>query len=271
MALIQDVQANPTQPKNLSINDIVQGLRINNQIYSQIYCMAEDQLQFNRMSGTRLSTISNKQKMADICKRIAKAYPSLSDDTLGGRNRYLSALIRKCNYNIRRRQKGIRVPPAPEVKPSRTKRKEETRVFDQGIQDSKVRTVNSDSTINSDSTNDSDQATTLNSTRASGTLGAGIIVTTKKPGRKPAVCRLRDLVEDEKCGENIRLDDLQFDKWICMLQEDVGYNPKQETIYYSCVGESLLDVWNERCWKAALEEMSIKGLSRFSFTIGSDQ
>ena len=60
---------------------------------------------------------------------------------------------------------------------------------------------------------------------------------------------------DDKELETISVNDLKFDIFINMLQEEIAYDRAMETIVYQCGDEDKVEIKNERVWKAALSEM----------------
>jgi hypothetical protein len=51
------------------------------------------------------------------------------------------------------------------------------------------------------------------------------------------------------------------------LEEDLEYDSSTYDIIYNCIGQKEMKVWNERTWKAAMEEMCSRGVHRFTFVL----
>jgi hypothetical protein len=80
------------------------------------------------------------------------------------------------------------------------------------------------------------------------------------------ICRMQDLAR-EGIHNNISLDDLVYNQFITILQEDIMFDLVQDVISYHCTNDTIVPIWNERSWKAAIGEMYTKGLPRFVFYI----
>jgi hypothetical protein len=58
-----------------------------------------------------------------------------------------------------------------------------------------------------------------------------------------------------------------FDWFITILEEDLEYDLSTYNIIYNCIGQKGMKVWNERTWKAAMEEMCSYSVHRFTFVL----
>jgi hypothetical protein len=79
--------------------------------------------------------------------------------------------------------------------------------------------------------------------------------------------RPRDLAAPVTMERDITVDDLQFARFLKVLKEDIAYNDAEDIIVYKCDDENLVAITNEEAWRAALDEMYLKGSSRFTFSI----
>jgi len=77
---------------------------------------------------------------------------------------------------------------------------------------------------------------------------------------------MQDFVR-EGVHNNISVDDLVYDQFVTVLQEDIMFDPIKDAISYSCTNNIILPIKNERSWKAAIGEMYTKSLLRFIFFI----
>ncbi len=84
---------------------------------------------------------------------------------------------------------------------------------------------------------------------------------------KSSVCQIRDLVDAVVAVGNIMVDNLLFDQFTTILEEDLEYNSSTYNIVYNCTGQKGMKVWNKRTWKAAMEEMYSRGVHQFTFVL----
>jgi hypothetical protein len=80
------------------------------------------------------------------------------------------------------------------------------------------------------------------------------------------ICRMQDLAR-EGIHNNISLNNLVYNQFITILQEDIRFDLVRDVISYRCTNDTIVPIWNERSWKAAIGEMYTKGLPRFVFTV----
>ena len=78
-------------------------------------------------------------------------------------------------------------------------------------------------------------------------------------------------MSEDKELEAISVNDLQFDIFVNMLQEEMAYDKAMETIVYQCGDEDKVEIKNERVWRAALSEMFCRGSTRFTFDVERNQ
>jgi hypothetical protein len=77
---------------------------------------------------------------------------------------------------------------------------------------------------------------------------------------KSSICWIRDLVNAAVAVGDIIVDNLLFDWFTMILEEDLEYDSSTHNIVYNCTGQKGMKVWNERTWKAAMEEMYSRGV-----------
>ena len=77
---------------------------------------------------------------------------------------------------------------------------------------------------------------------------------------------MQDFIQ-EGLNNNINIDNLSFNQFTIVLQEDIRFNLTKDAISYSCINGITVPIANERSWKAAMEEMYTRGLNRFLFNI----
>lgn len=81
------------------------------------------------------------------------------------------------------------------------------------------------------------------------------------------LCGCSDLVKASSSAEDIKVDDLSFEKFMSIMKRGMGYNEKKESIVYSHTGWNKVVIQNELGWHAALVEMLAKGQTRFYFQV----
>ena len=86
-------------------------------------------------------------------------------------------------------------------------------------------------------------------------------------GNQSTIFRPQDLILEDKEHKDISVADLQFDIFVKMLQEEMGYDKERDIIIYQCSNEDKVEIKTERAWRAALSEMFSRGSSRFTFDL----
>lgn len=237
--------------KNWSVEDVRSGLGIEAGVYSQIYTAIEAQLQSMNMLGAKVNTITNKANVVTICAHIVSLFPNIFHNIPPTRRDHcLAMIVRKCCYNTRRREKNLK----------------DTSISKHAEHDiAQGKAVEQPPPIEPKHITVWTQTYEYPTTRLC--IGARAFVTTRNTYVKPSICRAWDLASATTPKEHIRVDDLDFDRFLSVLREDINYDTQSDIIQYNCAGECPLHIWNERSWKTALEEMLTKGLSRFTFTV----
>lgn len=102
------------------------------------------------------------------------------------------------------------------------------------------------------------------------TFGTTTIISERADGARTfTVCRPSDLSDIDKPAEDITVNDVNFERYILLLNEDddVMFNSQYDKIVHTFTGGRVKTVSNETVWKVALEEMHRKGSNPIVFSI----
>ena len=83
-------------------------------------------------------------------------------------------------------------------------------------------------------------------------------------------CETAKLMNKEKSLNNVTATNLSFDRWRMILKDDDVITKEYDKIMYFSDHDHL-KIRNDRNWKATLNEMHLKSLNRFTFTILSSK
>jgi hypothetical protein len=233
--------------KNWSIDIIQRGLQIDDRLYTAIYTTIESQMKSRDILGSKLNTIRAKQQLLHVFAEVRLTFPAVFENIPEAWcEKCFTALAQKCNYNKRRRITRSRSPKS---------------------------SINSTYLDSSDSLTSPPQAQGRNpSTRTQALEANTVLVKRFEAGQsgfeegQSTICRMQDFVR-EGIHNNISLDDLVYNQFITVLQEDIMFDPVRDVISYCCTDDTIVPIRNERSWKAAIGEMYAKGLPRFVFYI----
>ena len=90
--------------KNWGIDLIQCSLHINNDLYTMIYTAMETEMSSHNILGNKLNQITVKNKLHIIFANIQCRFPTTFENIPDAwREKCLTAIAQKCNYNMRRR------------------------------------------------------------------------------------------------------------------------------------------------------------------------
>ena len=98
--------------KNWTVEIIQRGLYISNDVYTSICTVIEKEMSLHKVLGLLLKQPDVKKKLQPIFINIIKRFPETFENIPNvWREKCLTAIAQKCNYNMRRRRRGS-VSPA---------------------------------------------------------------------------------------------------------------------------------------------------------------
>ncbi|KAI9840207.1 MAG: hypothetical protein M1837_001835 [Sclerophora amabilis] len=223
--------------KNWSTDLIKTGLDIDQAAYVEIYRVLETEMSKRDILGTKLNTITTKDLLQQSFAAVTRRFP----DVFGGipqpwKVRCLKAIAQRCNYNDRRRlsrDEHLR-PTQQSTNPPKDHPGMTNRVSDEPLHG------------------------------GGGRLSSAAIYIQRAGGQKTIVCRIRDLVDSQK-KTDVAVDDLSFETFVSILNEDVGFDGTQHVIFYRSIRGEDVEIVGGRSWKAALERMLLDDLDQLTF------
>ncbi len=82
-------------------------------------------------------------------------------------------------------------------------------------------------------------------------------------------CRSQDLFKHESVKNSICIDDMKYDRFIKLIENELNYDYVTNTMIYDWTEFARIYISNEREWKIALKEMHAEEFIHFLFTIQS--
>jgi hypothetical protein len=243
--------------KNFSVKIIKKGLNISDDEYAAIYLTLEKELARLNLLDQKLNTLINKQQLQRAFATLRNEYPHTFDGVpQEWKDKCLTALAQKCTHNMRRRAPGDRYHP-PQYRSA-------SHPFFSSVDTAAA----SESYITPCSLRP-DQSSMRSKAGPSFNQSFGDIkVFIQSTARGTSTIRRpRDLAAPVTMERDITVDDLQFARFLKVLKEDIAYNDAEDIIVYKCDDENLVAITNEEAWRAALDEMYLKGSSRFTFSV----
>jgi len=239
--------------KNWTISQIKTGLKLDNNGYNTIYTVLEEELRKEELLGLKLNTVARKKKLEKVLENIVKEYPALLHSNLSKKTERLclEAFARRCNNNQRRRLKETNPSPLANS--------------DSGTTPNTCLT-----SLHPRPPSPQPHFPRSHSTRlpvADNLLGKTAIFVQRNPGGQHTIYEPQDLIMEDKEIEAISINDLQFDIFVDMLREEMGYNEAVDTIIYRFPDQKAVEIKSQRPWRVALREMFWAGWSRFTFDI----
>ena len=194
--------------------------------------------------GSKLNNIKAKQELHELFSKIRQQYPTIFKNIpTTWREKCLIALAQKCNYN----------------KQWRIARSKSPCTSIDGLCPSNLEPLPLLLQPKSQ-----DQST------HSWGLETITVVIIRAKGGESTICQMRDFIQ-EGPNDNINIDNLAFDQFITVLQEDIQFDLSKEVVSYHYPSNIIVRIANERSWKVAMEEMYTRGLNRFVFSIGESE
>jgi hypothetical protein len=226
--------------KNWTVEIIQRGLHISNDVYTSICTVMEKEMSSHKVLGLLLKQPDVKKKLQPIFINIIEHFPETFENIPNvWREKCLTAIAQKCNYNMRRRRRGS-------VSPAHI-----TEVEAPGQLGSPV------------PTSDAIGSSPSKYLRALDTI---TVHTSMVAGGRYSICRLLDLTRKESI-EPLTIESLVYDQFLTILKEDIQFDTVQHTISYHYAKDVRVPIGNERSWKAAIMDMHIQGMERFMFHI----
>ena len=226
--------------KNWTVEFIQRGLHISNDTYVSICSVMEKEMSSHKVLGLLLKQPAVKRKLQPIFIHIIQRFPATFDNIPHTwRDKCLAAIAQKCNYNMRRRRVGS-VSPA--------------HVTDADDQDQPRPLA---------PTSDAVGPHPSKCPRALDTI---TVHTSMVAGGRYSICRLLDLARKDSF-EPLTIETLAYDQFITVLREDIQFDRVKHGISYCYAKGTMVPIYNERSWKAAIVDMHIQGMERFMFHI----
>jgi len=242
---------NKLNVKNWDLTLIKTGLKVNENGYNAIYAVLEEELINQNLFGLKLNTVARKRQLECVLENVIQRFPDIFNSIPSKWTRKcLEALARKCNTNERRR-----LPAANLSLPINS---ESNAALNERLSPPSSKQV-------------SVKPQSKCIPPASNQFGNTMVFVRRYSGKQNTIFQPRDLMLEDKKLEDISANDLQFNIFISMLQEEIAYDRTMDTIVYQCSDEDKVEIKNERAWKAALSEMFCRGSSRFTFDVERDQ
>jgi hypothetical protein len=251
MSLQHEDFHNKPKVKNWDLTLIKTGLKVDDNGYNAIYAALEEELVNKSLFGLKLNTVARKRQLEYVLENVIQQFPDIFNSTPSKWTRKcLEALARKCNTNKRRR--------LPAANPSLPVNSESSTTLNERLSPSPLKRIPP-----------KPQPKYILPT--SNRFGNTMIFVRRNLGEQSTIFQPRDLMSEDKELEAISVNDLQFDIFVNMLQEEMAYDKAMETIVYQCGDEDKVEIKNERVWRAALSEMFCRGSTRFTFDVERNQ
>lgn len=225
--------------------DIIRrALDIDERMYKLLLTKLQAQMTALGLLGERLNTARAKALLRRGFTVIYLEFDSVFRNVPERwKDRCLTFLAQRCNYNKRRRTKDKRAP---------------TNVGRQGVAPSSDLSQPSDITL--PSSTDDERPGPLKSVQ-------NTMLQVHRDVNHSTSCRPQDMLVAGRLEGTVKVDDLDFSKFISLIVKELGYNDKQDMIVYERVGVVNMHITNELEWRTALSEMHTEGAIRFFFVI----
>jgi hypothetical protein len=226
--------------KNWTVEIIQRGLHISNDTYASICTVMEKEMRSHEVLGLLLKQPVVKKKLQPIFTYIIQRFPAIFENIpCAWREKCLTAIAQKCNYNMRRRR-------VRSVSPVHI-----TDVEAQGRLGSPA--------LMSD-------AVDPRPSKCLRSLDTITVHTIMVAGGKYSICRLLDLARKEPI-DPLTIESLAYEQFIAVLREDIQFDTVKHTISYRYAKDIVVPISNERSWKAAIVDMHMQGMERLMFHI----
>jgi hypothetical protein len=226
--------------KNWTVEIIQRGLQISNDAYISICTIMEKEMSSHKVLGLLLKQPGVKKKLQPIFINIIERFPETFENIPNvWREKCLTAIAQKCNYNMRRRRGGS-VSPAHIAEVEAPGQLGSPALKSDAIGPSPSKYLRALDTIT--------------------------VHTSMVAGGRYSICRLLDLARKESI-EPLTIESLVYDQFLTILKEDIQFDTVQHTISYRYAKDVRVPIGNERSWKAAIMDMHIQGMERFMFHI----
>ena len=235
--------------KNWTVDVIQHGLRINNAQYTTIYTAIETEMRTHNILGHRLNKSHVKRQLNllldDIVCRFSTTFDNIPHSW---RDKCLTAIAQKCNYNMRRQTMKQGSPDHGSEIMDQGRNLETTLSGSEAATDSKPE-------IGSDPR-----------TKGIRTLDSIMVFITWGTGGRCTICRMVDFVT-QGLSSSLTIESLSFDRFVSILKEEIQFDPAEHKISYACTRGMTVPIANERTWKAAIGDMYAGGMDTFDFRI----
>ena len=177
--------------------------------------------------GSKLNNIKAKQELHKLFSKIRQQYPTIFENIpTTWREKCLVALAQKCNYN----------------KQQRIARSKSPCTSIDGLCPSNLELLPLLPQPKSQ-----DQST------YSRGLETIIVVIIRAKGGESTICQIRDFIQ-EGPNDNINIDNLAFDQFIIVLQENIQFDSLKKMVSYHYPSNIIVRIANERSWKIVIEK-----------------
>lgn len=245
-----------TKIKNWSTSLIKSGLNVDSKTYRAIYVAVGQCLSDAGILNGCLKSYDNKHRLQTAIKSLYNQLPEVFRDVPEPwREKAVIAIARKYKFNAKRSQSSARNSPGDEST---------LKVVAQPL-----------ATPEHQSEQDLNPEPKVQTQAKCRRFGTTLIrvVHMDNPQERLILYRPCELVLKPKSLPDLSADDLSFEQFKTLLQEDLGFTKDDGIIYYDskCESDQLVQtpIANERCWRAALEEMFARRLEKFYFSIQS--
>src|SRR5438309_1838611 len=243
--------ANKPKIKNWDLTLIKTGLKVDDNGYNAIYTALKEELVNQNLFGLMLNTVARKRQLEYVLENVIQRFPDIFNSIPSQWTRKcLEALARKCNTNKRRRLPTANLSLLVDSESSTTSNKR--------LSPSSLKRVPPKS---------QSKCIPLINNR----FGNTMVFVRRNSGKQSTIFQPRDLMIEDKELEAISVNDLQFDIFVKMLQEEIAYDRAIDTLVYQCGDEDTVEIKNKRAWRAALSKMFCRGSTRFIFDVERNQ
>lgn len=222
-----------TNIKTFTIASMMKGLKIDQATYDRISKALREKLQSRNLDGGVLNTRETKRQLGEIFSLVQSEFPGVFEGIPEPwRERCLTCIAQKSNYNHRRNYRR-----------------------QLGKQRTKVSSPVTELASYPHSSSSPVYITSQPRHRPFGTLG---IYVQRKGEGKIVARRANDFLQGLKATKDkvdIDIDDLDYAKFIRVIEEEIGYDKLKERMFYENVYEKRVEIDNIAEWRTCLEEM----------------
>ena len=220
----------PPYPKNWPMEYIKKGLQIDDETYRKICRTVVAELERMGILGAMLNSDACKEQIDSIVKPLLSSYPAVMTGLpLPWLQKCVRVIAQKCNYN--RKRKTVRTGAGSQS----SKQDDRLPVCAANVTIPFIQTIEIINMENGQST----------------------------------CCRVHEILLKALSVTQVTVDDLDYDMFLDIIRDDVGYNAEQHILVHADGVSRSLRISNRRAWKAAIFEMNHKGNTRGSFAIES--